>query len=72
MRRSGMRFPLMRGDGTRLGTFAITRISESHSHLMRDGRPFVLGYSVTCKKVAAGGGYSSGMIAGLLSLFGVA
>ena len=44
MRRTGARFPVMRGDGKRLGTYAITDISERHGQLMRDGVGFTVKY----------------------------
>lgn len=68
MRATGARFPVMRGDGVRLGTFAITKLSEKHSHLMANGVGFVVAYSVTMKKVQ--GGFDGGsIISGLLTLF---
>lgn len=68
MRRTGARFPVMRGDGKRLGTYAITDISERHRELMRDGVGFVVKYSVSLRKVQAS--YDGGaVIAALLSIF---
>src|SRR5690606_9178615 len=51
MRRNGTRFPLMRGDGQRLGWYAITQISEQHSHLMRNGVGFIVRHSLTMTRV---------------------
>lgn len=68
MRRTGARFPLMRGDGKRLGTYFITKASEQHSELMRNGVGFVVKYSITCRKVP--GQYDgAAVVAALLSLF---
>lgn len=68
MRRTGARFPVMRGDGKRLGTYAITDISERHRELMRDGVGFVVKYSVRLRKVQAN--YDGGaVIASLISIF---
>lgn len=69
MRRQGARVPVMRGDGTRLGTFAITRISERHTNLMRDGVGFTVAFEITLKKVQADSGSGLQVISGLLSLF---
>lgn len=71
MRRSGARFPLMRGDGVRLGTYAITRITESHRNLTREGIGFTLDHAITMKKVQPDAGSGQQIIMGLLSLFGV-
>lgn len=69
MRRAGTRFPLQRGDGTRLGWFAITRISEEHGHLMRDGVGFVVRHSVTMTRTEPDAGAGQQIIRGLLDLF---
>lgn len=69
MRRSGTRFPLLRGDGQRLGWFAITQVSEQHSHLMRDGVGFVVRHTITMTKVEPDQGAGQQVISGLLSLF---
>lgn len=71
MRRDGARFPLMRGDGTRLGWYAITRISERHRELGRDGVGFIVQVSISMTKTQATAGAGQQIIAGLLSLFGV-
>lgn len=71
MRRSGTRFPLQRGDGTRLGWFAITRISENHTHIGRDGVGFVIKHTIVMTKVQPDTGSGQQIISGLLSLFGV-
>lgn len=69
MRRTGTRFPLMRGDGTRLGWFAITRITERHADLMRSGVGFTVQYEIAMKKVQQDAGAGIGIVSGLLSLF---
>ena len=76
MRRSGARFPVMRGDGKRLGVYAITELSEEHEELMRDGVGFTVEFSITCRKVpdvvaaTPGGIDGAAIIMGLVSLFG--
>jgi len=68
MRRTGARFPVMRGDGKRLGTYAITNLSERHDELMRSGVGFTVKYSVSLHKVQDD--YDGGaLIAGLISIF---
>ena len=69
MRRTGARFPLMRGDGKRLGWRAITRISERHRHLMRDGVGFTVHHTIQMRKVQPEAGDGQQVIAGLLTLF---
>ncbi|MGY6709692.1 MAG: phage tail protein [Rhizobiaceae bacterium] len=71
MRRRGARFPLHRGDGYRLGWFAITNISERQSHLARNGVGHVVTYSITMEKVQPDAGAGQQIIFGLLSLFGM-
>ncbi len=71
MRRSGTKFPLQRGDGTRLGWFAITRISENHTHLTREGVGFVVKHTIVMTKVQPDAGSGQQVITGLLSLFGL-
>lgn len=71
MRRSGTKFPLQRGDGTRLGWFAITRISENHTNLTRDGIGFVVKHTIVMTKVQPDIGSGQQVITGLLSLFGL-
>lgn len=68
MRRTGARFPVMRGDGKRLGTYSITGLSERHAQLMRNGVGFTVQYSVSLRKVQAD--YDGGaIIAALISIF---
>lgn len=69
MRRSGTRFPLQRGDGARLGWFAITRISETHSQLLGNGVGFTVRHALTMTKVQPDAGAGQQIIFGLLSLF---
>ena len=61
--------PVMRGDGTRLGNFAILSIEETHNHIMGPGIGFVIGHSVKLRRQpgTTSGGLST--IEGLLSLF---
>ncbi|MCL4674445.1 MAG: phage tail protein [Pararhodobacter sp.] len=70
MRRAGTRFPLMRGDGTRFGWYAIDRIGEQHSDLGADGVGFAVRVSVSMTKTQATNGAGQQIVAGLLSLFG--
>lgn len=69
MRIAGVRFPLLRGDGRRLGWRAITHISESHKELMRDGVGFILEHRIKMKKVQQEAGSGQQIIQALLSLF---
>lgn len=71
MRRAGMRFPLMRGDGYRFGWYAITRITERHEQLSRSGVGYVVRHTVEMTRAEADAGAGQQVIAGLLSLFGV-
>lgn len=71
MRRGGTKFPLQRGDGTRLGWFAITRITESHTDLTRNGVGFVVKHTIVMTKVRPDTGAGQQVITGLLSLFGI-
>ncbi len=71
MRRNGVRFPLQRGDGVRLGWFAITRVTESHSDLTRGGVGFVVKHTVVMTRVQPDVGSGQQIISGLLSLFGI-
>lgn len=71
MRRNGVRFPVMRGDGERLGWFAFTRISENHTDLTRDGVGFVVKHSLVMTRVQPDAGSGQQIISGLLSLFGL-
>lgn len=69
MRRDGARFPLMRGDGARLGWFAITKISEKHTQLLRNGVGFVVEHEIAMLKTEPDTGAGLQVISGLLSLF---
>ncbi len=69
MRRSGTRFPLMRGDGWRVGWYAITKINEQHENLTRDGVGFSVQCTITMTKTAPDTGAGQQVISGLLSLF---
>lgn len=69
MRRAGTRFPLMRGDGWRPGWYAITKISEQHKDLGRDGVGFTIAVTISMTKVEQDAGSGQQIISGLLSLF---
>ncbi|WP_395175827.1 phage tail protein [Roseibium alexandrii] len=69
MRMSGARVPIMRGDGFRLGTFSITKMSETHRDLLRNGVGFSVKYTITLKKVQPDDDEASSVISGLLNLF---
>jgi phage protein U len=69
MRMSGTRVPVMRGDGVRLGTFAITKMSETHRDLMSSGVGFSVKYTITLKKVQPDDDGASSVVSGLLNLF---
>ena len=70
MRRRGARVPVMRGDGARLGTFAIIDMNEKHGELLASGVGFTVDYSIKLRRVQEDAGDGSQVIAGLLSLFG--
>ena len=69
MRRSGARFPLMRGDGYRFGWYAINRLREGHRHLMRDGVGFVVTYSISMEQVQFDAGGGQQVVSSILSIF---
>ena len=69
MRRASTRFPLMRGDGTRLGWYAIKDITEDHREIGRDGVGFEVQYSVTMEQAGEEAGAAQSVISGLFSLF---
>lgn len=69
MRRSGARVPVTRGDGFRLGTYAITNMTETHADLLRDGVGFTVKYRITLKRVQSDAGSGQQVISGLLGLF---
>ncbi|MFN4098138.1 MAG: phage tail protein [Pararhodobacter sp.] len=71
MRRRGARFPLHRGDGYRLGWFAIVGISEGHSELSRSGVGHIVTHSITMEKVLPDAGAGQQIIFGLQALFGL-
>lgn len=71
MRRSGARAPLIRGDGVRLGWYAISSINERHNDLLRSGVGFTLDYQITFEPVQSTSDAAQSVISGLLSLFGV-
>ncbi len=70
MRKQGTPFPLMRGDGMRFGWYAITRISERHKSLGRDGVSFTVDVTISMTRTEATVGAGQQIISGLLSLFG--
>lgn len=69
MRRRGTRFPLLRGDGKRLGWYAITRLSERHEHLSHEGVGYVIKHTITMIKTDMDMGAGQQVISGLVSLF---
>ena len=69
MRRAGTRFPLLRGDGRHFGWFSITKITEKHGDLMRDGVGFKVAHSITMIKTGVDAGAGQQIISGLVSLF---
>lgn len=69
MRRTGTRFPLLRGDGWRPGWYVITRFSEGHTEIMRDGVGFVVEHRISMTKTAPDAGAGQQVISGLLNLF---
>lgn len=69
MRRSGARFPLMRGDGVRFGWYAITKISEQHDDIGRDGVGFTVKVTIAMTRTQGTAGAGQQIISGLLSLF---
>jgi len=73
MRRTGARFPLMRGDGYRFPTwYGIRQMTETHEDLTRDGLGFVVVYSVTLEQADERAGDGQQVIQSLLSLFNIA
>lgn len=71
LRRAGARFPVMRGDGERLGWYAIKELSEEHRDLERDGVGFELLYTITLEQADERPGNGQAVISALISLFGV-
>lgn len=69
MRKSGTRFPLLRGDGWRPGWFAITKISEKHTEINRDGVGYLVNHTISMIRTEPDTGSGQQMISGLLSLF---
>lgn len=69
MRRSGARFPVQRGDGWRPGWYAITKITEQHSELSRDGVGYVVKHQITMTRVDEDAGAGQQIISALLNIF---
>ncbi|WP_137136606.1 phage tail protein [Rhizobium sp. FKY42] len=69
MRRAGTRFPLMRGDGTRPGWYAIKQIDEEHREVQRNGVGFEIAYTITLEQAEEQQGDALNVIGGLFSLF---
>jgi len=67
----GAASPVMRGDGTRLGSYMITGLRENHRHLLRDGVGAVVKVSISLKKVPAERSAGTQVIPALLQLFDV-
>lgn len=71
LRDAGTQVPVMRGDGTMLGWYAISGISERHTDLLRDGVGFRVRYTLDLVRVGGEPSRSSGsgIVGMLLSLF---
>lgn len=69
MRRRGARFPVQRGDGWRPGWYAITRITENHRDLSRDGIGHVVQHEISMTRVDGDAGDGQQIISGLINLF---
>lgn len=71
--RSGTLVPVLRGDGTSFGWFAIERVSEQHADLTRYGVGFTVKYTIELVKVPDSGKLDqqqgAGIVGMLLSLF---
>ncbi|MBG6205374.1 phage protein U [Labrenzia sp. EL_126] len=66
---SGAALPVMRGDGTPLGTFAIMSLQERHSDLLRDGIGAQIRYTIRLKKVPPDRSTMQQVIPSLLQIF---
>ncbi len=71
MRKSGEVFPVMRGDGIRLGNFAIKSMSETHKHLARNGVGHVVTHRLTLQQEPDESQSSPGLVPDLLSIFDI-
>lgn len=67
MRRAGRSYPLMRGDGSAMGWWAIESVDEHATHLNRHGVGRVIEFSVKLKRSDPDGG--PGMFTNLFGLF---
>ncbi|WP_298981594.1 phage tail protein [uncultured Roseibium sp.] len=65
----GASLPVMRGDGVRLGTFVIKRISDNHSELLGDGVGGIVKIRIALEKVPGNGNVSPQIIPSILRLF---
>lgn len=66
----GAVLPVMRGDGSRLGSYMITRLREAHRDLLRDGVGFTIRHTITLKRVPDEGGQGGRQtVPALLNLF---
>ena len=71
MRVNGVRFPLMRGDGNRLGTYAFTRISETHEEISFGGVGFVIKHRMKLRKVQEDDTGDQQAVTDLMSIFDI-
>lgn len=69
LRKKGTVVPVMRGDGERLGNYAITSITEDHTHLQAEGVGFVVMYSISLKKMPGSTNGQQHTVESLLNLF---
>lgn len=69
MRRTGARFPVQRGDGWRPGWYSITRITESHRELSKDGVGYIVRHQISLTRTEPDTGAGQQTISGLISIF---
>lgn len=63
------RFNLMRGDGVSFSHHVITSVKESHKELARDGVGFVIGHTLSLKKVPFSADGARTTVSKVLALF---
>ncbi|WP_208990814.1 phage tail protein [Pseudovibrio sp. Tun.PSC04-5.I4] len=71
MRSTGEVFPVMRGDGVRLGNYSIKSTSETHKELDRDGVGFVVTYRLALQQEPDETPHSLNLVSNLLSVFDI-
>ncbi|SDR01639.1 phage tail protein [Pseudovibrio sp. Tun.PSC04-5.I4] len=69
MRKTGEVFPVMRGDGKRLGNYSIKSSKETHKELERDGIGFVVNYHLVLDQEPDETPHSPDLVNDLLSVF---